>query len=119
MKHIIVIVSIILFATLCILGTIFAPEPKFNKNIKDQANTLPEENEKTEETPYKQITIQEAIALMETESDYIILDVRTKKEYDELHIPHAINIPYEVIQSDEISELPNKDHIVDPEDEVP
>jgi len=29
--------------------------------------------------------------------NYIIIDVRTKEEYDELHIKNAINIPYDKI----------------------
>lgn len=28
------------------------------------------------------------------ENEYIIIDVRTKEEYDEIHIKDAINIPY-------------------------
>lgn len=32
------------------------------------------------------------------ENDYIIIDVRTKEEYDEEHIKDAINIPYDIIE---------------------
>lgn len=31
------------------------------------------------------------------ENDYIIVDVRTKEEYDEAHLVDAINIPYDEI----------------------
>lgn len=31
------------------------------------------------------------------ENEYIIIDVRTKEEYDEGHIKNAINIPYDII----------------------
>ena len=34
------------------------------------------------------------------ENNYIIVDVRTKEEYDELHIQDAINIPYNEINQD-------------------
>lgn len=34
--------------------------------------------------------------LME-ENDYVIIDVRTKEEYDEGHVVDAINIPYDEI----------------------
>lgn len=34
------------------------------------------------------------------ENDYIIVDVRTKDEYEETHLVDAINIPYDEIQSD-------------------
>ena len=46
---------------------------------------------------YVNITAQEAKKLMETESDYIVLDVRTEEEYAQGHIPGAILIPdYEI-----------------------
>lgn len=34
------------------------------------------------------------------ENNYIIVDVRTKEEYNELHIQDAINIPYDEITQD-------------------
>ena len=49
---------------------------------------------------------------METEQDYIILDVRTSEEFEEKHIPNAINIANEVIGTDEIPELPNKSQLI-------
>ena len=39
------------------------------------------------------ITAEEAKKLMDTEEGYILLDVRTQKEFDEKHIPGAILIP--------------------------
>lgn len=36
--------------------------------------------------------------IMETE-EYIIIDVRTKEEYEEGHIANAINVPYDEIDS--------------------
>ena len=38
--------------------------------------------EKDREVVYMNITAQEAKVLMDTEKDYIILDVRTQEEYD-------------------------------------
>lgn len=35
-----------------------------------------------------------------SENEYIIVDVRTKDEYDEAHLVDAVNIPYDEIQSD-------------------
>ena len=43
----------------------------------------------SEESTYRQITAEEAAAMMEEESGYIILDVRTAQEYSEKHIPGA------------------------------
>ena len=61
---------------------------------------------------YRQISMDEAVAMMEQESGYMILDVRTPEEYAEKHIPNAINIPNENIGTDEISELPDKDQLI-------
>ena len=65
-----------------------------------------------QEISYRQITMDEAIAMMEEEEGYIILDVRTAAEFDEKHIPGAINIPNEAIGTDAIPELPDKDQLI-------
>ena len=64
------------------------------------------------EVSYRQITMDEAVAMMEEEEGYIILDVRTAAEFDEKHIPGAINIPNEAIGTDAIPELPDKDQLI-------
>ena len=61
---------------------------------------------------YRQISMDEAGAMMERESGYIILDVRRPDEYATGHIPNAINVPNENIGTDEISQLPNKDQLI-------
>ena len=61
---------------------------------------------------YRQISMDEAVAMMAEESGYIILDVRTPEEFAEKHIPNAINIPNETIGTDEISALPDKDQLI-------
>ena len=61
---------------------------------------------------YRQISMNEAITMMEEEADYIILDVRTVAEYQEKHIPGAINIPNETIGDEEIPELPDKGQLI-------
>ena len=66
----------------------------------------------TEETTYRQISMDEAITIMEEESGYIILDVRTPEEFAEKHIPGAINVANETIGADEIMELPDKDQLI-------
>ena len=51
----------------------------------------------TVENSYEQISQKEAKVLMDTEKDYIILDVRTAEEFSEAHIEGAILIPdYEI-----------------------
>ena len=64
------------------------------------------------EKTYRQITMEEAITMMEEETGYIILDVRTAQEYSEKHIPGAINIANESIGTGDISELPDKDRLI-------
>ena len=50
--------------------------------------------------------------LMDTESDYIIVDARTEEEYAEGHIPGAILIPEYEIADRAQSELPDKDQLI-------
>ena len=66
------------------------------------ADTTGGENNAT----YKQITMSEAVEMMESESNYIILDVRRPDEFAAGHIPN------ESIGADEIDELPDKDRLI-------
>ncbi len=61
---------------------------------------------------YKQISMSEAVTMMENEDGYIILDVRRPDEFAAGHIPNAINIPNESIGDAEIAELPDKDQLI-------
>ena len=65
----------------------------------------------TEKT-YRQITMEEAVTMMEEETGYIILDVRTPQEYNEKHIPGAINIANESIGTEDISALQDNDQLI-------
>ena len=64
------------------------------------------------EKTYRQISMEEAVTMMEEETGYIILDVRTAQEYSEKHIPGAINIANESIGTEDIPELPDKDQLI-------
>lgn len=61
---------------------------------------------------YRQVSPEEAAAMMEEETDYIILDVRTQEEYEAAHISGAICIPNETIGTGDIPELPDKDQLI-------
>ena len=61
---------------------------------------------------YMEISVNEAIEMMETEKDYIILDVRTIQEYKEGHIPNAICVPNETIGENAMEELPDKEQVI-------
>jgi len=70
----------------------------------------PTSNPKT--NTYRQITMPQAIEMMEKEENYIILDVRTHQEFAAGHIPGAIVIPNETIGTEEIPQLPDKDQLI-------
>ena len=75
-------------------------------------NTNNTENLESKKNSYTQISMEEAVKMMEEESDYIILDVRRPDEFAEKHIPNAINVPNETIGENEIPELPRKDQMI-------
>ena len=66
----------------------------------------------TKENTYRQVGMEEAMAIMEQESGYVILDVRRIDEFAEKHIPGAINIPNEEIGDEPIPQLPDKDQLI-------
>ena len=81
----------------------------------DASVTVPEDTEIQEQEAeekqviYENITADEAKQIMDAETGYVILDVRTEEEYAEGHIPGAILIPdCEITQKAE-SILPDKD----------
>ena len=61
---------------------------------------------------YKRISMDEAKTLMAKEEGYILLDVRTKGEYESGYIPGAINIPLSDIDEKIISFLPDKSQMI-------
>ena len=61
---------------------------------------------------YEQITPEEAKTLMDTEKEFVVLDVRTEEEYNEGHIEGALLIPdYEIKEKAE-SILIHKDKLI-------
>ena len=61
---------------------------------------------------YEQITPERAKTIMDTETDYIIIDARTKEEFAEGHIENAILIPeYEIADRAE-NELADKEQLI-------
>ena len=70
------------------------------------------QDKNSKENIYMQITAKEAKNIMNNETDYLILDVRTEEEFAEAHIEGAILIPdYEIAQKAE-SILTNKDQLI-------
>ena len=61
---------------------------------------------------YKQISQAQAKEIMDTRSDFILLDVRTEKEFAAGHIKGAILIPDYEIRMRAEKELPDKDKTI-------
>lgn len=70
------------------------------------------QNNTTDTPAYDLISPEEAKTLMDTETDYIILDVRTAEEYAEGHIPNAVNLDHEDVPSQAEAMLPDKDALI-------
>ena len=58
---------------------------------------------------FTQITQEEAAAILASDGDYVILDVRRPDEFAAGHIPGARNLPNESIGTAPIPELPDPD----------
>ena len=56
--------------------------------------------------------LEEAKKIMDSQSGYVILDVREQDEFDESHIPGAILIPHGQIKELAPSMLPDKDQLI-------
>ena len=85
-----------------------------NANTEETQNTTIDTTETSinNSLTYEQISGEEAKRLMDTETDFIIVDARTEEEFNEGHIEGAILIPeYEISERAE-KELPNKDQLI-------
>ena len=63
-------------------------------------------------TGYRQVTTEEAVNIMQTEENYVILDVRTAQEFASGNIPGAALLPNETIGTEDIPLLPDKDQLI-------
>lgn len=58
------------------------------------------------------ISMEEAKKMMDRETGYVILDVRTESEFAEGHIPNAVLIPYDKMEVEAEKILPNKEQLI-------
>lgn len=80
-------------------------------SVSDKEGTSNQTNHE-KEAIYMNISAEEAKKIMDNEHEYVILDVRTREEFDEKHIPGAILIPdYEIREKAE-SVLTDKDRLI-------
>ena len=63
----------------------------------------------TEEALFTSVSAEEAKQIMDSETGYMILDVRTKEEYESGHIINATLLPNEEIGEDVSDILPEKE----------
>ena len=61
---------------------------------------------------YKTISHEDALQIMQSKENFILLDVRTQEEYDKKHIPNAVLLPIDEIKKGNLDLLPDKDKII-------
>ena len=64
---------------------------------------------------WEQISMEDAMDLMDSEERYIILDVRRADEFVSGHVPGAVNLANEIIGEDDAAveaALPDKDQLI-------
>lgn len=71
-----------------------------------------QDKENSQGAGYVNITAEQAKEIMDSQEDYIILDVRTQDEFDELHIPGAVLIPHDEITEKAEDLLTDKDQLI-------
>ena len=87
-----------LFITICLFGITGCNSDK--PTVTESGNS------------YEQISADEAKKLMDSETDYAIVDARTQEEFDEGHIEGAIMIPEYEIKAKAESLLTDKDQLI-------
>ena len=55
------------------------------------------------------ISQDDAARIMQANPDAIVLDVRTKDEFDKRHLPNALLVPIDNLRAGDFSKLPDKD----------
>lgn len=65
-------------------------------------------SESSADGSYRHLSMSEGLELMESDDNFILLDVRRLDEFENGHIPGAVNLPNEEIGKEEISSLPDK-----------
>ncbi|MFT5701887.1 MAG: rhodanese-related sulfurtransferase [Desulforhopalus sp.] len=84
------------------IGNVSAEQPKWmesptGKLVQDARNTT------------KQIPIEELKKVLDEDEDIVLLDVRTPREYEAVHIPGAVNISRGLLEFSIWSVVPDKE----------
>lgn len=105
------------FLIITVIAGVLFSTAACGKDVPEEENNVPVEEtgapaEEKNGLGYLQVDAEKAKELMDTEKDYIILDVRTDEEYAEGHIPGSVLIPdYEIRERAE-EELPDRDRLI-------
>lgn len=67
---------------------------------------------KQQEKSYHQIPQEQAKQMMDDNDQLIVLDVRTKQEYEEGHIPGAVLLPLDELDETAQNVLPDKEQVI-------
>ncbi len=100
----------LLFIALCLV--ILSGCMGQNNKTSETTTTESETTTMNQNLGYEQITGEQAKKLMDTESDYVIIDARTTEEFNEGHVKGAILIPEYEIGDRAEAELPRKDQLI-------
>jgi len=93
-----IITSLVLLGIISVLFVRFVVDK--NSGVSDDVQLVPMQY-------YTEIDSIELNRKINSQEDYVLIDTRTKEEYDAGHIPTAINIPYDHI--DELTSYPFED----------
>ena len=84
--------------------------------LQDMISSLMPKKHKKRKVPVKEarkiFTQEEAAKIMQEQSGFIILDVRTAQEFNGGHIPNAINVTNESITDKQPEQLPDKNQMI-------
>lgn len=97
------------------LATETGTPPSQQPQTSQQAQTNQQAQESgsaAQSTGFMHISQDQAKQMMEEEKEFLLVDVRTKEEFEEGHIPGAINLPVEEIGDSQPQLLPNKDQVL-------
>lgn len=97
MKKSVIVICLILAFLLVLTGCETKPETEGTDDNKNE---------------YKIISQEVAVEMMSRDDGHIVLDVRTRDEFNDGHIPGAVCIPNEEIDTDRPAQLPDLEQII-------
>lgn len=63
-------------------------------------------------TDYQTMEINDAAEMIAADDGHLLVDVRTKEEFEEKHLPGAILLPVDDIKDGRLERLPDKDQTI-------